>query len=128
MEEFNQDLKGSITFEDEVIAKIAGLAALRVSGLAGMSGSIVDGITELIGKQNFSKGVKIDVANGEAVVNLQIIAEYGLDMPSIFSAIQDNVKNDVEKMTGLKVTAVNIHVQDIISNKENEMKKEKQTK
>lgn len=120
--------KGTLTFENDVVAKIAGIAALRVSGLEGMSGSLADGIADLIGRQNFAKGVKVEVNGNEVTVNLQIVAEYGVEMPVMFENIQDNVKSDIEKMTGLQVNAVNIHVQDITSKKEIKEKKAKEAK
>lgn len=125
MAEINKTPKGTLTFENEVIAKIAGLAAIRVSGLEGMSGGLADNLADLIGRQNFAKGVKVEMSDGEVTVNLQVVAEYGVEMPGLFKSIQDNVKSDLEKMTGLKVAAINVHVQEITSKKENV--KEKKT-
>ncbi len=118
MSEENMNGKGAITFAEEVVATIAGLAAVSIQGTAGMSGGIVGGIAEFLGKKNFAKGVKVDVAGGEVTVNLLVIAEYGVDIPEVCGKIQDVVKNDVEKMTGYKVKSVNIHVQGIRVNKD----------
>lgn len=123
MAENKTNPKGNITFADEVVATIAGLAAVGIAGVAGMSGGLVGGIAEFLGKKNFAKGVKVEVSNGEVVVNLQIISEYKVEIPLVSESIQDNVKNDIEKMTGLKVKAVNVHVQGIIVNKEEGIEK-----
>jgi uncharacterized alkaline shock family protein YloU len=105
--------KGKITYADEVVASIAGIAAVGISGVAGMSGGLVNGITEFLGKKSPMKGVKVEADNGDVVVNLQVVAEYGISMPEICDKMQDNIKKDIERMTGLKVKAVNVNVQGI---------------
>lgn len=110
--------KGAITFAEEVVATIAGLAAVSIQGTAGMSGGIVGGIAEFLGKKNFAKGVKVDVTGNEVTVNLLVIAEYGVNIPEVCRKIQDVVINDVEKMTEYKVKSVNVHVQGIRVNKD----------
>jgi uncharacterized alkaline shock family protein YloU len=107
------DPKGDIIFADDVIATIAGLAAVSIQGAAGMSGGLVNGIAEFLGKKNLSKGVKVEVAGSEVIVHLFVIAEYGVALPDVCTKIQDTVIKDVETMTGYKVKAVNIHVQGI---------------
>ena len=62
----NQVDGGTISYADDVIAIIAGLAATEVSGVAGMSGGVVGGIAELLGRKNLTKGVKVEVGNEEA--------------------------------------------------------------
>lgn len=110
---------GSIRIADEVVAVIAGLAATEVSGVAGMSGGIVGGIAEVLGRRNLSKGVKAEVGEEEAAIDLYIIVEYGVRIPDVAWKIQENVKKAVENMTGLKVVEVNIHVQGVrIQNEE----------
>lgn len=105
--------KGIIALADEVVATIAGIAACNISGIAGMSGGLVNGIAEFLGKKTPMKGVKVETDNGEVIVNLQIIAEYGVSIQSVCDNMQDKIKYDIEKMTGLKVKAVNVFVQGI---------------
>ncbi|HHU63171.1 MAG TPA: Asp23/Gls24 family envelope stress response protein [Clostridiales bacterium] len=112
------DQGGKISFEDEVIAIIAGIAATEVEGVAAMSGGIVGGIAEKLGMKNLSKGVKVEVGEKETAVDLYIIVEYGCRIPEVAWNIQENVKKAVESMTGLKVVEVNIHVQGINFGKE----------
>lgn len=104
---------GSIQIAPEVIEIIAGLAATEVEGVAGMSGGFVGGIVELLGRKNLSKGVKVEVGQSEAAVDVSIIVEYGYPIPEVCRQIQQNIKNAIETMTGLEVAAVNIHVHDV---------------
>ena len=116
------DNYGKVTFADEVIAIIAGLAATEIPGVAAMSGGIAGGIVEKLGKKNLSKGVKVEVGEKETAIDLFIIVDYGVRIPEIAWNIQENVKKAVENMTGLNVIEVNIHIQGV--NFEKELKKE----
>ncbi|MGI6161357.1 MAG: Asp23/Gls24 family envelope stress response protein [Christensenellales bacterium] len=112
------ETNGKITFANDVIATIAGLAAVEVKGIAGMSGGIVGGIVEFLGKKNFTKGVKVEAGNEEAAVELFVIVEYGEKIHEVCKAIQRNVKKAIETMTGLKVVSVNVFVQGVYIEKE----------
>ncbi len=104
---------GSIRIADEVVGIIAGLAATEIDGIAGMSGGLVGGIAEILGKKNFAKGVKVEVGEREAAVDLYIIVKYGVRIPDVALSVQENVKQAIESMTGLSVVEVNIHVQGV---------------
>jgi len=104
---------GSIRIANEVVGIIAGLSATEIDGVAGMSGGLVGGIAELLGQKNLSKGVKVEVGEREAAVDLFIIAEYGVRIPEVALKIQENVKRAIESMTGLAVVEVNVHIQGI---------------
>ena len=82
---------GAIRIADEVVSIIAGLAATEVDGIAGMSGGIAGGIAEMLGRKNFAKGVKVEVGEKEAAVDLFIIVKYGVRIPDIALAVQENV-------------------------------------
>lgn len=109
----NVDGTGTIKITDDVVAIIAGIAATEVPGVAGMSGSIAGGIAEMLGRKNLSKGVKVEVGEKEAAIDLYIIVEYGSRIPDVAWEIQDRVKKNVELMTGLNVIEVNIHIQGV---------------
>lgn len=104
---------GSIKIADEVVAIIAGLAATEVEGVAGMSGGIAGGIAEMLGRKNLSKGVKVEVGEKEAAVDLFVIVNYGVRIPDVAIEIQERVKRSIESMTGLRVVEVNVHVQGV---------------
>ena len=104
---------GTIRVADEVVSIIAGLATTEVKGIAGMSGGLAGGIAEILGRKNFSKGVKVEVGEKEAAVDLYIIVKYGIRIPEVALAAQENVKRAIEAMTGLTVVEVNVHVQGV---------------
>lgn len=104
---------GSIRIASEVIKIIAGLAAMEVKGVAGMSGGMVDGFAELLKKKSLAKGVKVEVGEKQSAVDLFVIIEYGTKIPDIAYQIQENVKRAIESMTGLEVVEVNVHIQGV---------------
>lgn len=113
---------GGIKIADDVVSVIAGKAASEVSGVYGMAGGFAGGITEVFGKKNFSKGIKVDVQEKEVKIDVNIIVEYGARIPDVAFEIQNRVKKAVENMTGLDVLEVNVHVQGV--NTETQERKE----
>ena len=104
---------GSVRIADDVVAVIAELAAKEVKGIIGMSGGIADSITEILGKKNPFKGVKVEVGEKDTSIDLYVIVEYGVRIPDVAWQIQESVKKAVETMTGLNVVEVNIHIQGV---------------
>ena len=104
---------GTIKIADEVVSIIAGLAATEIDGIAGTSGGLVGGIAEMLGRKNFSKGVKVEVGEREAAIDLYIIVKYGVRIPDVALAAQENIKRAIETMTGLSVVEVNVNVQGV---------------
>ena len=106
--------KNEIKIADDVVSVIAGIAASEVPGVSGMAGGFAGGISEVFsGKKNLSKGIKVEVGEKEAKIDVNIIVEYGVRIPDVAFEIQNRVKKAVETMTGLKVLEVNVHVQGV---------------
>ena len=106
----------SITYADEVIAIIAGLAASEVEGVAGM----VNVNTGLKGKnKNVTRGVKVEVGTEEVSIDLYLNVEYGTPIPRAAHDAQESVKKSIESMTGLHVVRVDVHVMGVSFEKEN---------
>ena len=103
----------SVQIADDVVSIIAGKAASEVPGVYSMSGGFAGGITEVFGKKNFSKGIKVDVNEQKVKIDVNIIVEYGARIPDVAFEIQNRVKKAVESMTGLNVLEVNVHVQGV---------------
>ncbi len=116
---------GIVKISDEVVGVIAGLAASEINGVVAMSTGLVGGITQVLsGKKNLSKGVKVNVGENSATIELYIVVEYGVRIPEIAVLVQENVKKAVETMTGLTVSAVDIYVQNIVFPKEDKSMEE----
>jgi len=100
----------NITYNSEVVAIIAGLAANEVEGIAGMcsvSGSLMSK------NRNVTKGVKVEVGTEEVAVDLYVIVEYGIPIQRAAADAQENVRKAIESMTGLHVVRVDVHVQSV---------------
>ena len=108
-----EEQNGSISFANDVVATIAGLATIEIDGVAGMSGGLSGGLAELLGKKNLTKGVKVEIGKEECAVDLFLIVEYGSNIPEMCKNIQTNVRKAVETMTGLRVVETNIHIQGV---------------
>jgi len=104
---------GKVVFATDVIATIAGLAASEVKGVSAMSGGVVDGLSEMMGKKSFTKGVKVEVGSEEAAVDVSILVEYGYRIHDVCAEVQQAVKKAIETMTGLRVVEVNVFVQSV---------------
>lgn len=101
---------GKVQIADEVVAIIAGLAATEVKGVAAMAGNITNELVGKLGMKNLSKGVRIDVLEDVVSVDLNLILEYGYNIPDTCKKVQDRVRTAIENMTGLQVSDVNISI------------------
>jgi len=106
---------GKITIADDLIASIAGYAAVENYGIVGMnSKKASDSFVELFGKDNMRRGVKVTMVSPEVIdIDLYVTLEYGVSLPAVAQNAKSNVKYRVEEMTGLTVHAVNVHVENI---------------
>ena len=102
--------KGEVKIADEVVAIIAALAATEVEGVASMAGNITNELISRLGMKNLSKGVKVDVLEGEVTVSLTLNLKYNYSVVEVSGKVQEKVKNAIENMTGLEVADVNIKV------------------
>ena len=105
---------GKITIAKEVIAKIAGLAAMECYGLVGMSSSNVkDGLAELLGWDKLNKGVLVDIDKEQVELELNIIVEYGTNIHEVAHNIIERVKYTLENKIGITVEEIKINVQGV---------------
>ncbi len=112
----NENDYGKITISEEVIARIAGVAAIESYGIVGMvSRSMVkDSFVELLGKDNVSRGVEIKSDDEEGlIINLYVIFAYGVRVSEVATNIMRKVKYIVESIVGIPVKSVNIHVEGV---------------
>jgi uncharacterized alkaline shock family protein YloU len=118
--------RGATSIGDAVITKIAGIAAQEVEkvqmggGTAAAVGGFLSSVTGAVtggnstgGGANLTSGVSVEVGETEATVDLTMAVEYGTPIPQTTEAVRNNVINRVESLTGLRVTEVNITVNDV---------------
>ena len=110
---------GQISVAEGVVQKIAGMACREIAGVHAMGtggtrafGTIRERIPGSSGP-NFAQGVGVEVGETEAAIDLDIVVEYGVGIAELGRSIQRNVKQAVERMTGLRVVEVNIAVDDV---------------
>ena len=99
---------GEVKIADEVVAIIAGLAAMEVEGVSSMAGNATRELIGKLGMKSLSKGVKVDVLEGIVTVSLALNLKYGYSVKDVTGKVQDKVKTAIENMTGLDVADVNI--------------------
>jgi uncharacterized alkaline shock family protein YloU len=120
-----QSSQGTTTIADDVVQKIAGLAAREVSGVYALGGGAARAIGALRDRipgasQSIGQGVSVEVGEKQAAVDLDLITEYGVPIADLARSVRRNVIASVEGMTGLQVTEVNISVNDIHLPSDNE--------
>ena len=107
--------KGKLNVSDEVVAVLAGHAALDCYGLVGMSSrkQLKDGIAELLGRENLRRGVEIRREPEGLHIDLYIIVSYGTKISEVAHNVQSRVKYVLNDVVGLQVDYVNIIVQGV---------------
>ena len=105
---------GIIGISNEVIAAVAGLAASSCFGVKGMTTtSVKDGLVHLLKREAMTTGVKVFESENGVAIRLNIAVDHGLNIPAVCRSIISEVRYNVQRLTGLNVTAVDIFVDSI---------------
>ena len=102
--------KGQVQIADDVVAMIASLAATEVKGVHALAGNFSNELMSQVGVKKLTKGVKVEVLENNVTINLAVTMEYGYNIPSTCTKVQDKVKTAVENMTGLICSDVIIRI------------------
>ena len=103
--------QGSIRISEDVVASIAALAASETDGVSGLYSSVTRDIVSFLSKKNLSKGVRVELGEEDTVkVEISFLALFGHNICEVAKQVQDNVKSQIESMTGLHVVEINVHV------------------
>lgn len=105
---------GKIKIADNVAAAIANIAAQEVDGVIKVIGSSTSPITEMFGKKNLSKGIKVNMDEEGTDIELSLVILHGVNIVKLAEEVQSGVKEAVESMTGIQVKNVNITISDIV--------------
>ncbi len=104
-------MNDNIKISNDVIAKIASIAACEVKGIKGLhGGNIVDGIVKTFSKSATTKGVAVDMTNDRINVSVSVVVEYGCKINPVAEKVQERVRADIETMTGISNITVNVFV------------------
>lgn len=111
--------QNKLTFEEQVIKKIAGLATSEVQGILSMSGGFMSGLTDRFrSTEDITKGIDAEVGERQVALDLRVIVEYGKNIPGVFNETVTKIKAAMSDMTGLEVVEVNMHVEDVMTKAE----------
>ncbi len=106
--------KGEVNIKNEVLAKVAGMAAVECYGIVGMAMvNMKSGIAKLLRGNNITKGINLSVANNTILLDLHIIVEYGVNIKVVTDNIISTVAYKLESFSGLNVEHINIYVEDV---------------
>ena len=120
----NENLEfGQVKISDDVVIIIAGIATSGVKGVSTTRTGVADGLSNLFSKNNYSKGIKVEINENTVVLDIFINVEYGYKISEVAKEVQAVVKKEIETMTDMQVAAVNVHVLNIIQEKEKEKDK-----
>lgn len=116
VEETNENVNNvnNVAISDDVFTLIANIATSKVEGVYGMH---VGALSNIFSRNNYSKGVKIEKTDDDIILDIYIDVKYGYNVTKVAIEVQESVKNEIEGMTDLQVKSVNIHVEDIITEK-----------
>ncbi len=104
------DEMGTIHIADEVPAVVAASAALEVEGVSSLANNLSSDLAELMGKKVYSKGVRLSVVNGQVLVDISILIQYGFSITDVAKKVQQAVMTAVSNTSGMEVSRVNIQV------------------
>lgn len=123
----NENLEfGQVKISDDVVIIIAGIATSGVKGVSTTRTGVAEGISNLFSKNNYSKGIKVEINENTVVLDIFINVEYGYKISEVAREVQAAVKKEIETMTDMQVAAVNVHVLNIIQEKEKDKEKDKE--
>jgi uncharacterized alkaline shock family protein YloU len=101
---------GRITISSHVIAQIVAETAVECYGVVGMKGSLRGRLAR--GRAR-THGIGVRRDDREVTVDLHVVVEYGLNLAEVASSVRNRVAYEVERLTGLTVRAVEVHVDDV---------------
>lgn len=103
-----------VSIAEEVIGAIASIAAQEVSGVSGLKGSVTDGLAAILGEERQGQGVAAQLTGDQSIrLRLKLVVQYGYPLHEVAQKVQAKVKQEIEGMTGLRVSAVDVYMQEL---------------
>jgi len=101
---------GRITIASDVIVQIVGHTAAECYGVVGMAGK---GLKRLLARDRLRQGIEVSSRDGALALDLYVVVEYGLNLAEVAATVRSRVAYEVERLTGLRVGSVEVHIQDV---------------
>lgn len=123
-----EQVKKNLSYENKVIKKIAGISTDDIPGVVTLSGGLIGNIADRFrNADDKTRGIGAEVGEKEVALDLNVVCEYGRNIPELFDQIIEKVGSAIQTMTGLAVVEVNMHVEDVVRPEEfAELKKTQQ--
>jgi len=112
----NGEPRGKTTIADGVVSKVAGIAAREVPGVFALGGGAsraLGAIRGAVGQDDMSQGIKVEVGETQAAVDVTIVVEYPAPIQQVSDAVRAQVTNAINRIVGLEVVEVNVLVNDV---------------
>ena len=103
---------GVIKISDDVITVIAGIAAREIEGVYPLFGNNENNSLD---RRSISKGIKVTVSDNKTIIYINVAVDYGVKIPYIIKELQENVKSQIESLTGVKIEEINVCVQKVLN-------------
>ncbi len=103
----------SIHITYDVIGEIAARTALGIDGVSDLGGNLAAGLGDMLGRRSGTRGVHLEVSGREIALSINVVVRYGVRIPEVAQHMQERVKMEVERATGLDVKSVDIHIQGV---------------
>ena len=106
---------GTITISPEAVAQIVGRVAAECYGVVGMAvrGAARERVTQLLPKGRPGRGIIVRNLDGAVALDLHVVVAYGLNLAEVAATVRSQVTYEVERLTGLEVASVGVHIQDV---------------
>ncbi len=101
---------GRITIATDAIAQIVGHTAAECYGVVGMAGK---GLKRLLTRDRLTQGIQVGRRGDALLLDLHVVVEYGLNLAQVAATVRSRVAYEVERLTGLEVAAVEVHIEDV---------------
>jgi uncharacterized alkaline shock family protein YloU len=107
--------RGRITIAPEAVAQIVGRVAAECYGVVGMAvrGPARERVTQLLPKGRPARGIIVRNTDGAVALDLHVVVAYGLNLAEVAATVRSQVTYEVERLTGLRVASVDVHIQDV---------------
>lgn len=116
-----EQIKGELTYDSKVIQKIIGIALSDIDGLLTIDGGFFSNLTDkLVNNDDVTSGINVEVGKKQVAVDIDIVAEYGIDIAKLYDQIKKQIFEKVKSMTDLDVVEVNVSVVDIKTQQQHE--------